>query len=128
MQRILVIAIVLAAALTACDEPQLYGDCPFSNRIVATCDSTVTNTNITCVVAEHPYCLESVCASWQGSTTFCSRACTSDAQCPEASTCRTSLDLSFCVENAVSCANADDVEGCMQSLVTQRNQSVAGGN
>lgn len=132
MHRILavvaVIVVMFAAALSACDEPQLYGECPFSNRILATCDSSVANTHLTCVVAEHPYCLESVCASWQGSSTFCTRACTGDAQCPAASTCQTSLDLSFCVENAVTCANADDVEACTTSLTAQRDQAVVTGN
>jgi hypothetical protein len=129
MHRIIVVTVVMfAAALSACDEPELYGDCPFSNRIVATCDSSTPSTSLTCVVAEHPYCLESVCASWQGSTTFCTRACTSDAQCPVASTCQTSLDLSFCVEDAVTCANAADVQACTTSLTAQRDQSVAAGN
>ncbi|MCB9729487.1 MAG: hypothetical protein H6744_08775 [Deltaproteobacteria bacterium] len=128
MQRILVVAILLAAALAACDDPELYGECPFSNSIEATCESQAGNTKLTCVVAEHPFCLESVCASWQGSSTFCTRACTADSDCPELSTCQTSLDLSFCVENEVTCAGADDVAGCTQSLEQRRAQSVGGGN
>jgi hypothetical protein len=122
MHRILVVTLVmLATALSACDEPKLYGECPFSKSIDATCESTATNTSITCVVAEHPFCLENVCASWRGSSTFCTRACTVDADCPELSTCQTSLDLSFCVENEVTCAGADDVAACTQALVDQRN-------
>lgn len=84
---------------TGCAPDPLFMECPLSNSIVAECQTDEDSILFTCVVAEHPYCLESICASWQGAPAECTQACSSDGDCPAGSTCQNHLDLSFCVRN-----------------------------
>jgi len=86
-----------ALALVGCDEEEFFHACPLSQSIQDICEAESTTTAITCVVAEHPLCEESVCASWQDSEPFCTRACNVNADCPEASTCEVYLNFAFCV-------------------------------
>jgi hypothetical protein len=90
----------LASGLGACADEELFIDCPFSNSIETSCSSLDDTVAFTCVVESHPFCLEEICASWEGSRSFCTQPCEIDVDCPAESTCRESLNLSFCVPNA----------------------------
>ncbi len=87
-------------ALGACSPDPLFMSCPFSASIHASCAASGDSTVFTCVVEEHPYCLESICASWQGAEAVCTKACTADAGCPSGSRCQTHLSSSFCVQES----------------------------
>jgi hypothetical protein len=96
--RLLILTILFVGfATSSCADEETFIDCPFSNSIEESCTSYDATVAFTCVVESHPFCPDQICASWEGSRSFCSQACTDDVDCPEASTCRTSLSLSFCV-------------------------------
>ncbi len=101
LQR-LAMAFVAAAGLGACDEPPgPFEPCPLSQSILNACAEDAEGTVITCVVARHPMCAEGVCASWEGSDSFCSQVCDTHADCPAGSSCLDHLELSFCVPDSV---------------------------
>ncbi|MGM0574155.1 MAG: hypothetical protein ACQEXJ_00280 [Myxococcota bacterium] len=107
MQRFLLVSAFLAVAtLGACADDPLYTDCPLSNSIEAACAEEGETTNFTCVVEQHPYCNESICASWEGSSAFCTRACQADTECPTGSACRETDGqegtIKFCVPDTVA--------------------------
>lgn len=81
------------------DEEPFFKSCPLSTSIVELCREDQPNTELTCLVTQHPMCVEGVCATWEGSGTFCSRTCTDTADCPPESACLPYLDgsLSICV-------------------------------
>lgn len=107
---------------SACHSDGLYDPCPMSNSIQEACEQVpgegaecasdaecengltcvegrcADGTAYTCVVAEHPFCLEEICASWEGSEAVCTRACDSDGDCPGADQCKAHNGLKFCVE------------------------------
>ena len=98
--RFLACIILGAIALSpGCAPDPLFMECPLSNSIKATCEANAESIVYTCVVAEHPYCLESICASWQGSPAECSQACAGDSDCPEGASCQAHLDMKFCIRN-----------------------------
>lgn len=98
--RVLLNVVLGALALGACDEdPAFFHECPLSDTILELCAEQSDDTQLTCIVREHPMCEESICASWKGSASFCSRECTDDAGCPTDSTCQTYLDFKVCVPN-----------------------------
>ena len=72
-------------------------ECTMSTDMVDVCETKDPGAALTCVVEDHPACLEQICASWADSAAFCSRACMDDADCPEASSCRDYLDIAICV-------------------------------
>lgn len=85
---------------TGCDDEEpFFRSCPLSTSIVELCREDQPNTELTCLVTQHPMCVEGVCATWEGSGTFCSRTCTDTADCPPESACLPYLDgsLSICV-------------------------------
>ena len=92
--------LVLATGITGCADEEVFIDCPFSNSIEASCSSLDDTVAFTCVVESHPFCLDEICASWEGSRSFCTQPCEVDADCPAESTCKDSLNLSFCVPDA----------------------------
>ena len=92
-------ALLWLATGPGCAPDPMFMECPLSNSIVAECQTDEDTILFTCVVAEHPYCLDSICASWQGSPAECTQSCQSDGDCPAGSTCQTHLNLSFCVRN-----------------------------
>ena len=93
------LALLLIAIAPGCAPDPMFMECPLSNSIVAECQTDEDSILFTCVVAEHPYCLDSICASWQGGPAECTQACQTDSECPAGSTCQEHLDLSFCVRN-----------------------------
>ena len=95
-------ALALAGLLgmSGCADEEEYIDCPFSNSIEASCTSLDDTVAFTCVVESHPFCQDKICASWEGSRSFCTMACEIDEDCPSASTCQSSLSLNFCVPDA----------------------------
>ena len=106
----------------ACHSDGLYDPCPLSKSIVDACnkapfEGTLCETQgdcagdlscvdgacsdgtaYTCVVAEHPFCLEEICASWQGAPAVCTRSCTNDDDCPGSGSCVSHQALQFCVD------------------------------
>ena len=90
----------LSAAIGGCADEEVFIDCPFSNSIETSCSSLDETVAFTCVVESHPFCLEEICASWEGSRSFCTQACELDVDCPAESTCKASLNLKFCVPNS----------------------------
>ena len=89
-------ACVFGAA--ACDDKvELFHDCPLSESIKTACAEESGETEITCVVEQHPMCEERVCAEWQGSRSFCTKICDPTHACPTGSTCEEYLNFSFCV-------------------------------
>ena len=95
-----IVGLVLGAVPLACDEdPEFFHHCPMSRSIIAVCEEDQPDTELTCVVKEHPMCEEQVCAAWEGSDSFCSRLCASDGECPAESRCLQHLDYSLCVPN-----------------------------
>ena len=105
---ILMSLVMLASTiLSACETEPLFIECPLSPSIKTACETEQQQTDeaeLTCVVAEHPYCLESICASWRGSEPFCSRACEADTDCPADATCQEHLGSLFCVPTTVDAA------------------------
>jgi hypothetical protein len=102
MGRVLnIVVMVLFGGMVGqgCDPDPLFMDCPLSNSIKASCATESESIVYTCVVAEHPYCLESICASWQGGPSECTLGCAGDSDCPAGSSCQSHLDLKFCVRN-----------------------------
>lgn len=113
---------VLSLAGVACHSDGLYDPCPLSNSIKDVCsqasaegrscddsadcadgltcvDGTCSDgTAFTCVVAEHPFCLEQICASWQGAPSVCTRACVVDDDCPGTGSCVSHQGLDFCID------------------------------
>ncbi len=121
----LISACGLAACLTflaGCHSDGLYSECPLSNSIIEACSqlpgegvvcgtdadcltgltcvdgACADSTMMTCVVEEHPFCLEQICASWQGAPSVCTRACEIDDDCPGTGRCMAHTDIMFCVE------------------------------
>ena len=92
--------IAIMITLGACAPDPIFMSCPLSQSIEVTCSPAGDSTIFTCVVAEHPYCLESICASWQGADAVCTRACVAHADCPVGASCQTHLGLSFCVQDS----------------------------
>lgn len=92
-------ALIGISVTFGCAPDPLFMDCPLSNSINASCEAEADGIVYTCVVAEHPTCLESICASWQGGPAECTQACGSDADCPSEASCQSHLGLSFCVRN-----------------------------
>lgn len=98
------IGFAIAAALAGgCDdELEFFRSCPLSSSIIEVCREDQPNTDLTCVVTEHPMCDERVCAAWEGSGSFCSRTCELTSDCPPDSVCLPylqGLDISVCVPN-----------------------------
>lgn len=115
--------LTIAAALlcAACHSDGLYDPCPLSNSITEACDQVpgeglactsdaeceeglscvegrcADGTAYTCVVAEHPFCLEEICASWEGAEALCTRACENDDDCPGLDRCKAHNGIQFCV-------------------------------
>ncbi len=93
--------LVMALAFGACDEDPDFMHCPLSNSIIEVCEQQAGGAAVfTCVVEQHPFCVDAICASWEGSDPFCTRACATDTDCPSASTCREYLELRFCVPSS----------------------------
>jgi len=107
MTRISLLGLVLAtfALASACDDEEpFFHSCPLSQTLINACAEQQENADITCAVREHPMCDESVCAKYRGSASFCTRSCTTDADCPTESTCQDYLvfeddQFRFCVPN-----------------------------
>ena len=86
----------------ACDEePDFFHPCPLSSSIVEACEAEGQNTQLTCVVTDHPMCEEKVCAAWENSPSFCTRVCDAQEACPLGSTCEAYLDFKICVPEVV---------------------------
>jgi hypothetical protein len=97
---LLVLGVLGALGATACDDEEpFFHHCPLSSSILDVCQEDVSDTALTCIVREHPMCEEMVCASWEGSDSFCSRECAGDGECPADSSCQTYLDFRLCVPN-----------------------------
>lgn len=112
-----------AFSAAACHSDGLYAPCPLSNSILDACSQTsgegeacataadcpeglsctegqcTDGTAYTCVVAEHPFCLEQICASWEGAASVCTRACATDDECPGDDKCMAHNALRFCVSS-----------------------------
>ena len=108
-------------SLGACHSDGLYDPCPLSNSIMDACAQVpgegaqctsdeecdaglscvegqcADGSAYTCVVAEHPFCLEQICASWQGAEAVCTRPCVIDDDCPGTDQCKSHNNLRFCV-------------------------------
>lgn len=100
MLALVALTSLASPSMVACDETEpFFRSCPLSTSIVAICKEDQPNTELTCVVTQHPMCDEGVCAAWEGSGTFCSRTCTGSSECPPESACLPYLDgtLSVCV-------------------------------
>ncbi len=97
---LLLLGCAAALGLESCADDDLFTDCPFSESIEEVCEAQASTTDFTCVVEDHPFCTEKICARYKGSETFCTRACTTDTDCPGVSTCETAptLGVSFCVQ------------------------------
>jgi len=94
--------IAVAFASGCDDEAEFFRSCPLSSSIIEVCREDQPNTDLTCVVTEHPMCDERVCAAWEGSGSFCSRTCELTSDCPPDSVCLPylqGLDISVCVPN-----------------------------
>ena len=91
------IAILCGSVSAGCAADPLFMECPLSKSIVETCAADSDNILYTCVVGEHPSCLESICVSWLGAQAVCSQACAQGVDCPAGSVCKSHLALSFCV-------------------------------
>ncbi len=92
---------LLAGVLPFCQSQSLFEPCPLSNSIAEACHAKKgSNTIYTCVVADHPFCNEKICASWEGHEARCTKACQADKDCPSGSTCQSYLNMKFCVRDA----------------------------
>ena len=138
---------LLMLGVTACHSDGLYDPCPLSKSIVAACSDAAQEglsctssddcgqglscvdgqcsdgTAFTCVVAEHPFCLEEICASWQGAPSVCTRECAIDDDCPGEGRCVQHQSLRFCVDGPVS-----DASGVFESLTGGGDQNGGSAN
>lgn len=97
---LMIVSSAVALALSACDPDPAFMECPLSTRILQVCaEQNEGSDTFTCVVEDHPFCLERTCASWEGQPSLCTRVCTSNDQCDVGSQCVTDdvLKLSFCI-------------------------------
>jgi hypothetical protein len=89
--------------LSACEKEEIYSSCPFTKSIKEDCD----NSSFSCVVKKHPNCETGICLiykykdivtqeTWETSS-FCSRECAVDKDCPEEAYCREIMEDHFCV-------------------------------
>ena len=74
------LSLTFALTATACDPDPLYMECDLSSSIVDACEAREGD-NFTCVVKEHPTCLEDICASYEDQQAVCTRSCNEDADC-----------------------------------------------
>lgn len=94
--------LALVVSTAGCDDrPGLFTACPLSQSILNACAEDSESTFVTCVVESHPMCDEQICASWEGSESFCSRVCDTDADCPTGSQCLDYLRFGFCVPDDI---------------------------
>lgn len=103
----------LALFASACADDGLFASCPFDNKIQAVCNATNTQSELSCVVEQHPQCPDdgtgaSPCLSWRGdgttTTGVCTKTCSpTGGDCPSGSQC-TAFDAAnakyYCVEAA----------------------------
>ena len=79
----LAVSLTVALALFApgCDPDPLYMECNLSSSILDACEARGDDDDFTCVVKEHPTCLQDICASYQDQPSICTKSCTEDADC-----------------------------------------------
>lgn len=75
------LGLALALTATACDPDPLYMECNLSSSILDACEARGDDDDFTCVVKEHPTCLENICASYQDQPSICTKSCNEDADC-----------------------------------------------
>jgi hypothetical protein len=99
--------------LAGCPEDPMFDDCYFDLAIEQMC-STATKlscTKFSCVVEEHPQCVEGICLSFEGSTPRCTHSCDPDSDdCPKGSTCREYAEITATGEKKYACVKNIDVE------------------
>lgn len=112
----LALLIIPAAAVCGCQEDATYDACPMTQAMVDDCDPTALTEQCTgyscyasCMVKEHPQCLEGPCMLFRyravgettpvASTPFCSVACDPAVagSCPDGGACLPFLDEYYCV-------------------------------
>lgn len=90
-----------------CDmSAKMKSDCEF-DTLDAICDPLQTTCYASCMVGDHPQCLDGPCMIFQFrelgsadtymSTSFCTFECADNEFCPEMSTCLQFLNKKFCV-------------------------------
>ena len=79
------LGLALALTATACDPDPLYMECNLSSSILDACEARDDDDDFTCVVKEHPTCLENICASYQDQPSICTKSCNEDASEEECS-------------------------------------------
>jgi len=95
------VVVLLAFFPAGCDEDEAFPACPMSPSILEACRDESPSTALTCVVAQHPMCDEQICAMWENSEPFCTRACEQDGDCRAGSSCQSYLSFDLCVPDGV---------------------------
>jgi hypothetical protein len=82
-------AILFSTVLFLGCEPQVsYQGCAFDPLIDGACYDSGSGQLLSCVISNHPDCLDRICLSYQGSTAFCSSTCAADGDCARGGSCR----------------------------------------
>lgn len=108
--------LMLAALVPGCESKEPFEACEMSEKmkndcdfdsLVQHCEELETTCYASCMVADHPQCLDGPCMIYQfrllgsadtyKSTPFCSEECTTDEDCPGGSKCLPFLAQTFCV-------------------------------
>jgi hypothetical protein len=90
MRAVIGLGVVLAA-VAGCETQADYAPCGLDEEItsqgICTNDGSANAGTTSCVVKEHPHCMQSICLSYFGTPPFCSLGCSSDGDCPGSATC-----------------------------------------
>lgn len=91
---------LMLAALPSCLPEESYESCRLPPEQKVHCVGEGKTLN--CLV-EHPSCPDNYCVSWQGSDSFCSKACKKNTDCP---------DNGCCVPFLLGCEDPTKIETC----------------
>lgn len=120
------IAALLAAGALGCQSKPDFESCQMTSSMLSDCESTCAESDIqcfqTCVVKDHPQCVEGPCVlfqyrqtnmeqPWNSTGPFCSLPCNGEA-CPADSTCLAVLALKKACTTDADCETVSPWARC----------------
>lgn len=100
--------------LSACETQELYVACKLDPEVtkkdICAGKSGPTADTSSCVVTQHPHCDQNICLSYFGGDAFCTRTCTTNADCPDGE-CWTYADASGTTPAKQYCVPTSKITG-----------------